>query len=103
MPVLKHAKKKLKQDKVRTLRNKKVRALFRSLIKKAVTSPTAETISAAVSQVDKAAKRNIIHKNKAARIKSQLARAAANGGSVKTEVKKTIKKVVKKSPAKKKK
>ena len=105
MPVLKHAKKKLKQDKVRTLRNKKVRTLFRSLIKKAIAEPTPAAISAAVSQVDKAAKQNIIHKNKAARIKSQLAKVAANGGAVssvpKAKVAANKKGAVKKSAAKK--
>lgn len=76
MPLLKHAKKKLRQDKRRTLANKKVKNLFKSLVKDAKENPTAEAVSAAVSSVDKAVKYNLIHKNKAARIKSSLLKIA---------------------------
>lgn len=78
MPILKHAKKKLRQDKNRTLKNKKVRALYKSLIKKAKKEPTKENMSAAFKQIDKAAKNNIIHDNKAARLKSALSKVSGS-------------------------
>lgn len=90
MPVLKHAKKKLRQDKKRTADNLKIRESFKKLIKKAKANPTSEAISAAVSSIDKAAKKNIIHKNKAARLKAALSKAGTEK-QVKTEVKKTTK------------
>jgi small subunit ribosomal protein S20 len=74
MPILKHAKKKLKQDKKRTVRNKKVKDLFKKLVKTAKVEKTAESLSKAFSAVDKAAKKNIIPANRAARMKSSLSK-----------------------------
>lgn len=74
MPVIKSAKKKLRQDKKRTLRNKSLKNLFRKMLKEAKKTPSEKNIKKAVSAVDKAAKKNIIHKNKAARIKSSLSK-----------------------------
>ena len=62
MPVLKHAKKKLRQDKVRTARNKKLKDLFKKLVKQARAKKTAESVSKAFSSIDKAAKNYILHK-----------------------------------------
>ena len=72
MPLLKHAKKKLRQDKVRTVRNKKVKELYKKLVKEAKTSKKAADVSEAFSGIDKAAKHHILPKNKAARMKSSL-------------------------------
>ena len=97
MPVIKSAKKKLRQDKKRTIRNKSVENLFRKMVKKAQKNPTNANIQKAVSTVDKAVKKKIIHKNKAARIKSSLSKLQ----NVKTKtvsvnkVKKTTKKTSK--------
>lgn len=85
MPVLKHAKKKLRQDKKRTLRNKKVRSLYKQLIKKARESKTPEAVSAAFKQIDKAAKNHIIHDNKAAHLKSSLSKVISGKTPAKTE------------------
>lgn len=74
MPVTKSAKKKLRQDKKRRERNKKLIIFFEKLLKKAKKQPSEKTITAAFSAIDKATKRNIIHKNKAARIKSSLSK-----------------------------
>lgn len=91
MPVLKHAKKKLRQDKKRTVDNLKIKNLYKKLLKQAKAKPSAESISAAFSAVDKAAKKFIIHKNKAARLKSSLAKAVSTGPVAKTTVKTTTK------------
>ena len=74
MPLLRHAKKKLKQDKKRTAQNRKIKSAFRSLLKKARVEKTLAALSSAFSEVDKAAKQNIIHKNKAAHLKSALSK-----------------------------
>jgi|SRR3989344_4518441 len=74
MPVIKSAKKKLRQDKKRTKNNKKLKDLFKKLVKQAKSSPTEKSIKMAISVVDKAARKNIFHKNKAARIKSSLSK-----------------------------
>ncbi|HUD44924.1 MAG TPA: 30S ribosomal protein S20 [Patescibacteria group bacterium] len=93
MPVLKHAKKKMRQDRKRTLQNKQIRVSYRALLKKAKQKPTKETISQAFSSLDKAAKKNVIHKNKAARLKSSLSKLlpSTNVVATKTAEKKTAK------------
>lgn len=90
MPVLKHAKKKMRQDKKRTLQNKRVKTVFRELLKKAKQQPTKENISAAFSSLDKAAKNNVIHKKKAARMKASLSKFLSPAPSVKAEGKSEI-------------
>lgn len=74
MPVIKSAKKKLRKDKKRTLHNNKWRALLDGVIKKARKTPKAETIRVAMQLIDKSAKKHLIHKNKAARLKSALSK-----------------------------
>lgn len=74
MPITKQAEKKRRRDKKIATHNTSVRQKLRSLIKGTRKTPNAKTLSAVFTALDKAAKRNIIHKNKAARIKSRLAR-----------------------------
>lgn len=101
MPVLKHAKKKLRQDKKRTETNKKFKDFFKNLLKKARLNPTEKAVREAVAGLDKAAKKNIIHKNKASRLKSALMKKANAQSQTKKE--KPIVKAGKKAsrPAKK--
>lgn len=103
MPILKHAKKKLKQDKVRTLRNKKLRSTYKTLIKKARKDPSAENMSAAFKQIDKAAKNHLMHENKAARLKSSLSKVTVSTEAKPQEdtKKTTAKKTAVKTPKKK--
>ncbi len=77
MPVLKHAKKKLRQDKKRTVDNLRIRKVYKKLLKAAKLQKTTEAVSAAYQAIDKAAKKNIIHDNKAARLKSSLAKVVS--------------------------
>ncbi len=97
MPVIKSAKKKLRQDKKTTLARAKVEATLKETIKKAVATPTDKTVRAAVSLIDKAAKKHIMHANKAARIKSRLAHMLNPKATTKpaTAEKKTVKPTVK--------
>jgi small subunit ribosomal protein S20 len=96
MPVIKSAKKKLRQDKKRTKANNFLRDTFKDAVKEAIKSKTTEKVRKAVSAVDKAVKKGLIHKNKAARIKSRLSKLAKP-----TKAKVAKKVVVKPSPKKK--
>lgn len=72
MPILKSAIKKLKQDKKRTKVNKVYRENLRRAVKQARKEKSAKAVKLAYSALDKAAKKKVIHKNKAARLKSRL-------------------------------
>lgn len=74
MPIIRSAKKKMRKDKARTQRNAKKETALKGLIKNMRRTPTNELLSQTMSALDKAAKTNLIHKNKAARIKSRLAK-----------------------------
>lgn len=74
MPIIKSAIKKVRKDKTRTARNKKREASLKSLVKKVRTSKAAKDLTAAFSALDKATKVNLIHKNKASRLKSRLSK-----------------------------
>lgn len=78
MPILKNAKKKLRQDKKRTIHNRKIKDVYKDSIKTAKVQKTPKAINKAFSNIDKAAKHNVIHKNKAARLKSQLSKVASS-------------------------
>ena len=81
MPNIKSAKKRVLTSKARTDANKRAKSALRTVIKKArAEGADAATIKSASISVDKAAGKGLIHKNKAARLKSQLAKKAnANG------------------------
>lgn len=104
MPVIKSAKKKLRKDKKITSENKVLKTLFKDTVSKAVKKPTETSINKAVKIIDKAAKKNIIHKNKAARIKSKLSKlltgktsASKAVGTLKKKTASKVKKTAKKT------
>ncbi|MCL5746849.1 MAG: 30S ribosomal protein S20 [Patescibacteria group bacterium] len=99
MPVIKSAIKKLRQDKKREKINKKMRDFLKTAIKKTRKNPSMSSVRDTVSLVDKASKKHILHKNKAARIKSQLAKIV-NSKVKEPSVKKTVSKINKKKSAK---
>ncbi|OGK22052.1 hypothetical protein A3C23_03130 [Candidatus Roizmanbacteria bacterium RIFCSPHIGHO2_02_FULL_37_13b] len=72
MPIIKSAKKKLRQDKKRRILNLGYKKKYKDLLKEAKTNKNTENIKKAVSSIDKAVKKGIIHANKAARLKSQI-------------------------------
>jgi small subunit ribosomal protein S20 len=79
VPRIKSAKKRLRQTKVRTARNKATRSTLRNAVKKVRTAPpeqTAEAFKAAEALIDRAGRKNIVHRNTAARTKSKLAKLA---------------------------
>ena len=79
MPKLKSAKKRLRTNAKAYARNRAIRSRMRSAVKRVLQAPdkaTAETsLQAAISGVDKTARKGIIHKNAAARYKSRLSRS----------------------------
>src|SRR3989344_2467441 len=87
MPIIKSAKKRVKLAAKANVRNTRTRRSMREAIKafnKALGSGKAAEITKfqqqAVSSIDIAAKKNVIHKNKAARQKSRLAAQAKAAG-----------------------
>ncbi len=74
MPVTPSAKKALRRDRRREEVNKPIRSKMRTALQRALEEPTSEHVSVAYSAIDRAAKSHVIHKNKAARLKSQLLR-----------------------------
>lgn len=74
MPIIKSASKKLRADRNKEKNNNVLRNLLKKTIKIARKNPTAVNISKATKVLDKVAKKNLIHKNKAARIKSSLSK-----------------------------
>lgn len=85
MPVIKSAKKKMRQDKKREKRNNLLRNALIKAIKKARKKPTQELVREAISLADKASKHNIIHKNKAGRIKSSLSKLVKKPAKIKVK------------------
>ncbi len=97
MPIIKSAKKRVRTAKKAAIRNSKTKRGLRDALKVLAGTPSAKSHSSAQSAVDKAAKKGVIHKNKAARLKKQAA-AKAKAAGVKTG-KTAVKKAA--APAKK--
>ena len=74
MPVTLSAKKKLRGDKKKTAVNILVKRRLKKAIKTMRRQPTKKNLYLATSLLDLAAKKRVIHKNKAARLKSRLAK-----------------------------
>ena len=77
MPNIKSAKKRVLISKAKNEANTAAKSALKTSIRKArADGADAEAIKAASVNVDKAAGKGLIHKNKAARLKSQLAKKA---------------------------
>ncbi|MEN8253746.1 MAG: 30S ribosomal protein S20 [Patescibacteria group bacterium] len=74
MPILKNAKKALRVSRRKEIINRRLRSKTKTMTDKMVKEPSASQLSLVFSAIDKAVKRNIFHKNKAARLKSQMSR-----------------------------
>lgn len=84
MPVIKSAKKKLRKDKKLTLENKKFIDTYKKLVKSVEKNRTEKSLSLAFKAIDKGAKKGVLHKNKAARIKSRISKLLKNKPSKKS-------------------
>lgn len=74
MPVTKTAKRALRGSIQKGIVNKLILSKLDSAIRQAKKSKTLVKITQVISLADRAAKKRVIHKNKAARIKSQMAK-----------------------------
>ena len=81
MPNIKSAKKRVKVIEAKTLQNKMFKTQLRTIVKKYTTAlesgnkaDATMAYQAAVKKIDQAVSRNILHKNTAARKKSQFTR-----------------------------
>jgi small subunit ribosomal protein S20 len=97
MPIIKSARKRVRVAQKATIRNAKTKRQYKSAVKSLSKKPTSEGVSKAQSAIDKAAKKHVIHKNKAARLKSRVAKLA-NASQVKP-LKKAVKIAATKKPA----
>ena len=102
MPIIKSAKKRVRVASKAAIRNSKTKRSLRTAIKAFHANITAKNADSAQSALDIAVKKGVIHKNKAARKKKQLAAKAKNAKA--TPVKKVApaKKAAVKKPAAKK-
>ena len=85
MPNLRSAKKRMKTDTVKRLRNRKDKSTMRTYVKKTLTSIDAgdkalaeESLKKAFSSLDRSAKKGLVHKNYADRHKARLAKAVSS-------------------------
>lgn len=81
MPRIASAKKRLRQTKTRTAHNRAQRSQLRTAVKKVRTATSKDQATAAYAEavkvLDRAGRKNLIHRNTAARQKSRLAKAVA--------------------------
>lgn len=76
MPIIKSAKKAARQAEKRTANNQQIKKSIKTALKAFKTNPTAENVSKAQSEYDKAAKKGLLKKNTASRRKAALAKIA---------------------------
>lgn len=74
MPITKSAKKALRQSQRKAKINKTLRQRLKKIMAKTRKAKTQKELTQAYQILDRAAKKGIIHKNKAARLKSRLAK-----------------------------
>lgn len=74
MPVTHGAIRKQRADRRRAAINLRVKKTFKEAVLAGRKHPTAENLTAVYKRLDRAAKTHVIHKNKAARLKSRLAK-----------------------------
>jgi small subunit ribosomal protein S20 len=92
MPISRSSKKSLRKSRKNRKSNVFLKNKLKDILKKFLAKPDQKNVSEAQSVLDKAVKAGIYHKNKVARIKSQLSK----------KVGKEVEKKVVKKPAKKK-
>jgi ribosomal protein S20 len=98
MPIIKSAKKRVRVARKAAVRNSKTKRSLRGALKLFAKSPTAKSHSSVQSNLDKAAKKGVVHKNKASRLKKRAAAKAKAAGVKPTKTTAAAKKA---APAKK--
>jgi small subunit ribosomal protein S20 len=87
MPIIKSAQKRVRTARKAAIRNAKTKRSLKTATKAFHSKASDKTLREAQSALDIAAKKNVIHKNKAARKQRQLA-AAAKAAGIKLAAKK---------------
>ena len=80
MPIIKSAKKRVRVARQAATRNSKTKRGLRDALKAFGKSPSSKAQSAAQSHLDKAVKKGVLHKNKAARLKRRASAKAKAAG-----------------------
>lgn len=91
MPVTKTARRALRGSKRKTEINKKIVSALEISLRIAKKTKKASDIQKAFSQTDIAKKKNVIHKNKASRIKSSLSKLIGKGATKNIKLSKSSK------------
>ncbi len=76
MPIIKSAKKAMRQAEKRTANNQQIKKSIKTAFKAFKDAPTAENMAKAQSEYDKAVKKGLMKKNTASRRKASLAKIA---------------------------
>ena len=101
MPIIKSAKKAARQAEKRTRHNQEIKRDIKAALKAFKKKPSFETLIKVQSEYDKAAKKNLIKKNTAARRKAKLYEMAKAAGVKMEKASKPATKPAKKPAAKK--
>ena len=78
MPIIKSAKKRMRSSARKKAQNLVVKQAYKGAVKEARANKSDKTIKTAYKALDKAAKRGVIHKNKASRLKSRLSKQSVS-------------------------
>ncbi len=79
VPNIKSAIKKVRKDKRRAAVNLRLKKRYKQAVKEARREPDAEKFRVAQRELDKAAKKGVIKKGRASRLKSRLAKNLSDG------------------------
>ena len=85
MPVTKQAIKKVRADKRKTIINLRIKKALKRAVVTFRKNPSTTLLTAVFKAADKAAKKGVIHKNRAARIKSRLSKLVSSKKKLETK------------------
>ena len=74
MPVIQSAKKALRRDRRRAVVNKEIKIKIKEILKSTRKNPNKKNLDLSFKILDRAAKKKVIHQNKASRLKSRLSK-----------------------------
>lgn len=77
MPILKNALKALRSSKRKAIVNSRIKSKVKTFMNKMKEKANQENLQEIYSQIDKAVKKKVFHKNKGARLKKQMAKLLA--------------------------
>ncbi len=80
MPIIKSAKKAARQTEKRTANNQRIKKDIKTALREFKANPSAENMSKAQSEYDKAVKKGLMKKNTASRRKAALAKIGKDAG-----------------------